>query len=698
MAKLTVIFPFLLTVTALLCSFTHCADEATEKLPSTHAPPSAGTDAAQLATNSTRYARLMKILQDPKALAAKRYRAAAQRVIARADNLQAGGMPNRRPLAGAPPQQKSRPPIMRRIQNGLPVNGAPPRFTFEKPKGVINHLPSKGPVPFNAGKVSVYRPPYPFAAHSQPQTHPNALLSQSTAPSQTVKHQQQLQQLQQHEEFNFKASPPYNGKAIVRPLLEPHDPNYRQHLQQLQQYAGKPHHMIQQHPIPQQQQLQKPHIQQPYPGYPALLQSKQQSPNRPPTFHYEMIRPHEEPVLHPHVKHEHPVPNSAGYAVYENNELAEEEVPYSHPHAHYPPTVRTEEAAQHYASMRQQPQHTDTETAAAHEAEEYIKFMNSNDYFLPKHEPNYKQLDTQSDKHQVRQQEYLQREQPAAPEPVQRSHAHYLPSQQHTQHIQYIQPTTSNDNVASGSGSSAANNYLNNPIQVSQLFYQEDPVPAIVRGSYQTGSNLFVVNSDGNKAVKHVIPAPTTIAPTTLAPAYSKVRYNALHSRTPEPLRFEFTERDAVHASYTNSPPQAYGDDNEHLRYRTSAAAFSTSTTQNLPISSSHNYGSDTSLSADDPEDDEDVQSASSDFYGRVPVRQSTPGDAPSMSTSPAPVEQKDTEEYCERMCANVHDEDEEIVCGSDGYMYTSESQMECYASCLHIDVTVQSKGSCNTR
>ncbi|XP_014092516.3 probable basic-leucine zipper transcription factor Q isoform X1 [Bactrocera oleae] len=694
MTKLTVIFPFLLAVIAFLCSFAQCATEAipSPKLPSTQAPLSAGAHPAQPATNSTRYARLMKILQDPKALAAKRYRAVAQRVIARGDNLQASGMPNRRPLSGSPPQQKPRPPIMRRVQNGLPFNGAPPHFTFEKPKGVINHLPSKGPVPFNAGKMSVYRPPFPFA-HSQPQTHQNALIAQSTAPAQSVKNQQQLQQ---HEEYNFKASLPYNGKAIVRPLLEPHDPNYRQHLQQLQQYAGKSHHMVQQYPIPQQQQVQKPHTQQHYPG---LLQSKQQSPNGPPAFHYEMIRPHEEPVLHPHVKHEHRVPNSAGYAVYENNDLAEEEESYLHPHAHYPPTVRTEEATHHYANMRQQPQHTDTESAAAQEAEEYIKFMNSNDYFLPKHEPNYKQLDTQSDKHQLRHPEYLQREQTATSEQVQRSHSHYTQSQQqHTQHLQYDMPSTTNDNVASGSDSFAANNYLNSPMQVSQLFYQEDPVPAIVRGSYQTGSNLFVVNSDGNKAVKHVIPAPTTIAPTTLAPAYSKVRNNALHSRTPEPLRFEFTERDAVHSSYTNSPLQSFRNGNEQLRFRAAAAALSSSTTQDLPVSSSHNYGSAISSNSDDPEDDEDVQSGSSDFYGRLPVHQSTPADAPSMSTPPAPVEQKDTEDYCERMCANVQDEDEEIVCGSDGYMYTSESQMECYASCLHIDVTVQSKGSCNTR
>ena len=56
-----------------------------------------------------------------------------------------------------------------------------------------------------------------------------------------------------------------------------------------------------------------------------------------------------------------------------------------------------------------------------------------------------------------------------------------------------------------------------------------------------------------------------------------------------------------------------------------------------------------------------------------------------SSTTATPPSEQKDTEEYCERICAIVEDENEEIVCGSDGYMYTSEAQMECYASCLHI-------------
>lgn len=65
------------------------------------------------------------------------------------------------------------------------------------------------------------------------------------------------------------------------------------------------------------------------------------------------------------------------------------------------------------------------------------------------------------------------------------------------------------------------------------------------------------------------------------------------------------------------------------------------------------------------------------DLYSRIPL-------VPSSTAKPTG-EQKDTEAYCEKICANVQDEDEEIVCGSDGFMYTSEAQMECYASCLHI-------------
>ncbi|XP_054734429.1 putative uncharacterized protein DDB_G0291608 [Anastrepha obliqua] len=690
----------LLAATVLLCGFVQCANEAehtknpttTTTTSPTNPPTITETNAVQLMANSTRLARLLKVLQDPKMLAGKRYQAAAPRLIARGDHLQPAGMPYRRlpAHAAAPsspaPYHKVRPPIMRRVQNGLPINAGPPRFTFETSAGGLSHLPSKGPVPFNAGKVTVYRPPFGYTQlHHQP--NPNALVPQSATAFQATKHQQQqLQQQQHHEEYNFKASPPFSGKAIVRPLLQPHDPNYRQHVQQLQQYAGKPQQVVQQYPIPQQEQQQQK--QQKTSQFPTLFQSQKQYPNRPPTFHYETMRAHEEPVLHPHVKHEQPPPGGAGYAVYEHNELAEEEPPYAHPNAYYPPTPMAEQPAQQHQSLRLQAQQTHPETAAAQEAEEYIKFMNSNDYFLPKHEPNYKRLDAQQDSHQLEPKE--QREQQQQP-----THSHYAYKQQPLEHLQYSKSAVS-DSTSSGSATSAATNYLNQPIQVSQLFYQEDPVPAIVRGSYQAGNNLFVVNSEGNKAVKHIVPPPSTRAPTTLAPVYPNVRYNTLHSHTPEPLRFEFTERDAVHSTYTNSPP-SLGNERQHLWYRT-ANGGSSSTTPDLPTSSTGNFATATTATADDPEDEEDVHSASSDFYGRIPMRKSTLGDVPSESTSPAPVEQKDTEDYCERICANIQDDDEEIVCGSDGYMYTSEAQMECYATCLHIDVTVQSKGSCNTR
>lgn len=45
----------------------------------------------------------------------------------------------------------------------------------------------------------------------------------------------------------------------------------------------------------------------------------------------------------------------------------------------------------------------------------------------------------------------------------------------------------------------------------------------------------------------------------------------------------------------------------------------------------------------------------------------------------------QESESYCEKICANVYDENDEIICGSDGYMYTGETQLQCYSSCLNI-------------
>ncbi|KAI9588769.1 hypothetical protein GQX74_004614 [Glossina fuscipes] len=173
---------------------------------------------------------------------------------------------------------------------------------------------------------------------------------------------------------------------------------------------------------------------------------------------------------------------------------------------------------------------------------------------------------------------------------------------------------------------------------------------------------------------------------------------NYKHSRTPEPMRFEFTEQDAIinGATYTHAPKQ-------QLKYKailkavsprsppavessTTATTLRTGGYNEIPSEHTHN-------DSDDPEDDDDMQGEYLNVYGRQPLVGIT-----SSTTEHAQNDQKDTEEYCERICAIVDDEHEEIVCGSDGYMYTSEAQMECYASCLHIDVTILSKGSCTTR
>lgn len=72
--------------------------------------------------------------------------------------------------------------------------------------------------------------------------------------------------------------------------------------------------------------------------------------------------------------------------------------------------------------------------------------------------------------------------------------------------------------------------------------------------------------------------------------------------------------------------------------------------------------------------------------YSRVKIdNKKMDGEASSSDPVKTDAKTEDTEDYCERICSNVHDDDEQVICGSDGYMYTSEAQLECYSSCLHI-------------
>lgn len=191
------------------------------------------------------------------------------------------------------------------------------------------------------------------------------------------------------------------------------------------------------------------------------------------------------------------------------------------------------------------------------EAQDYLQFMSTNEYFLPKRDPDFKKLDAERDQqkllHQYPQQ-YRQQQQQQLYQQQQQQHQqpqHQQPQQQQAlqQHVPY--KTAGLDNSVSSS--------YNEPIQVSDLFYQQDPAPAnsaVVRGSYQAGQDVFVVKSDGNKAVKHVVSTPMAVQTTTQSPSKSQHLAKTHKSFTPEPLRFEFTEQDAIRGSmkYTQAP------------------------------------------------------------------------------------------------------------------------------------------------
>ncbi|TMW51885.1 hypothetical protein DOY81_003014 [Sarcophaga bullata] len=365
-------------------------------------------------------------------------------------------------------------------------------------------------------------------------------------------------------------------------------------------------------------------------------------------------------------------------------------------------------------------QNNNYQTAAYHsldkDAQEYLRFMNTNEYFLPKKDPNYKQIDEETDR----------RQQYKGYEPLHQNNQNQIgPVYQQLQQQQPIQAALYSNNLYGSEATGLAANSIstNAGIPISQLYYQQEPSASssstVVRTSYQAGynQNQFVVNTQDKQVATYTVPqtaasTPSSVYATTPSPVYSYARHSSAGNRTPEPLRFEFTERDAMvgGVAYTHAPQ-------EQLRYNSlvynsvtpimaDVESSTISTLHSGYYSSTHKYANSkggikpvVENDEDDPEDGDDMEEAGNNLYGRQPVANSdSNSNKQSSTTVTPPSEQKDTEEYCERICAIVEDENEEIVCGSDGYMYTSEAQMECYASCLHIDVTIQGKGSCSTR
>ncbi|XP_030572925.1 putative uncharacterized protein DDB_G0291608 [Drosophila novamexicana] len=305
------------------------------------------------------------------------------------------------------------------------------------------------------------------------------------------------------------------------------------------------------------------------------------------------------------------------------------------------------------------------------EAESYLHFMSTNDYFLPKREPNYKQQDADRDQISYQQQKLLQQQQQQQQHLQQQQQQQHLQQQQ--QHLQQQQQQQQQQLLDSSVSSS-----FNKPLRVSDLFYQQDPAPAnsaVVRGSYQAGQNAFVVKSDGNKSVKHIVSTSLTPRTTQVPPAstYSHVWHSAHKTETPEPLRFEFTERDAIRgsASYTNAPQ------GHKLYYETHTSSPHVPTVSVTPSIS------------------EGLKSVKEVVGESKESHEYRPQEQEPVPIQPVESPPKDNEAYCEKICANVYDENDEIVCGSDGYMYTGESQLECYSSCLNIEVSIKSKGSC---
>ncbi|XP_055843031.1 myb-like protein AA [Episyrphus balteatus] len=334
---------------------------------------------------------------------------------------------------------------------------------------------------------------------------------------------------------------------------------------------------------------------------------------------------------------------------------------------------------------------------AMKQAKQYLNFMSSNEYFLPKVEPDYRKLD--QSKQQQQQKKKSSDNAALSSSPLQ----HYQQQQQQHHPQQQQQQQKQQRNVESSSSLNTAFT-VNAPLRVSSSYSQAQahqaqansansfsnsyPAQAIV-GSFQGGNKDFVVSSDGKKNVQSIASTSFSSADASNhhqqrqnSPIFSSVLRPKLTDRASDPERVEFTEQDAIHVSYTSNPMDSLSRNGEKQNQQTDRRYVKPAS---APTSQQQQQQDDDI----DDEEDEELMQASSDVYGRV---KANPNETPTNPTT----EQKDTEEYCERICSNVQDEDEEVVCGSDGFMYTSEAQMECYASCLHIDVTIQSKGTCN--
>ncbi|KAL5293288.1 hypothetical protein ACFFRR_011827 [Megaselia abdita] len=322
-----------------------------------------------------------------------------------------------------------------------------------------------------------------------------------------------------------------------------------------------------------------------------------------------------------------------GYSVYEvTDDLTQQKPVFNFPKAQPQqpqqvivpqPTSSLQSQYQFYQSNQQQQQqqqmqqkhhqqqsqyHQTNKQVSTDEAKRYMSFMGSNQYFLPKSEPDYRKMPTASPSEEVKFYDIRK------------------------QQLKTVVPTTPVLTYYNTQTESSSNAKFNYPVH----YYTDEGVSG----------------NGGN----------------------SKSNF-----KSPPPERFEFTENDAIHGTYTSSPVlKTYESEQEEI--------FNN-------LNRRHSQDQD----QEDKEDDMEDYEESDPSYSRVKIdNKKTDSEVSSSEPVKTDAKTEDTEDYCERICSNVHDDDEQVICGSDGYMYTSEAQLECYSSCLHIEVTIQGKGSCS--
>lgn len=287
----------------------------------------------------------------------------------------------------------------------------------------------------------------------------------------------------------------------------------------------KPHNIHNPHHKQQPIVNSRPQAVKPYPRGPP---PKQFFPTKLPTFSKAQVSAAENkfkasvpfngnvivkaaPPLSSDYKYETPAANSIrpsglhsdkGYSVYEvTDDLAQQKPVFNFPKQQPQPTSSPQSQYQFYQTSQQHPQQPQQQQHQLHaqpqyqqikkqvsndEAKRYMTFMGSNQYFLPKSEPDYRKMPSASPSEEVK---------------------FYDIRKQQMKSLKTVVPTTPVLTYYNTQTESSPNSKFNYPVN----YYSDETLSA----TGPSGKNNF---------------------------------------KSPPPERFEFTENDAIHGTYTSSP------------------------------------------------------------------------------------------------------------------------------------------------